>query len=301
MNPLLSQFISSNLVLLTDEVVNEFVVELEKKYSNSIQAVIFYGSCMRERNYQAAVLDFYVIVDSYRDAYQKWGPIFLNKLLPPNVFFIQVDVAGQEYQAKYALVSRRDLSKYTSQHAFHSYFWARFAQPIALVFVRDETVKQWLVSAQEQAITTLLRKVRCMLSSEFSSQELWTKALRLTYAAELRAEPISRADTIYKNSCSYYDGITEVVRDQITNNQKANLNKFLCSFLWKLRIGLGKLLSVARLLKATFTFSNGVDYIAWKIKKHTGEKIVVTDRLRKYPWIFCWPLLWRLVRSGNVR
>ena len=301
MNPLLNQFISSNLVLLTDEVVNEFVVELEKKYSNSIQAVIFYGSCMRERNYQAAVLDFYVIVDSYRDAYQKLLPTILNKLLPPNVFFIQVDVAGQQYQAKYALVSRRDLSKYTSQRTFHSYFWARFAQPIALVFVRDETAKQWLVSIQEQAIITLLRKVRCMLSSEYSSQELWTKALRLTYAAELRTEPISRADIIYKNNCSYYDGITEIVQDQIASNQKANLNKFLCNILWKLRIGLGKLLSVARLLKAIFTFSNGVDYIAWKIKKHTGEKIVVTDRLRKYPWIFCWPLLWRLVRGGNVR
>lgn len=301
MNASLNQHLLSNLTTLTDEVLNEFVSALKEEYADSIQAIVFYGSCMRERNYQNAVLDFYVVVDSYSNAYQKWWPSLLNKLLPPNVFFIQVDVAGQVYQAKYAIVSHPDLVRATSKRVFHSYFWARFAQPFALTFVEHERIRQWLVDIQEQAVTTLITKVHCMLPSACSSKELWTQAFRLTYAAELRAESTSRAATIYLNDSSYYDGVTAAIQGQLFNMQSGKSNKFLCRIEWRLRIWLGKFLSVARLLKATFTFTNGLEYIAWKIKRHTGETVIITNRLRKFPWIFCWPLLWRLLRSGKVR
>ena len=64
---------------------------------------------------------------------------------------------------------------------------------------------------------------------------------------------------------------------------------------------MGKLLSVLRLMKASITFANGVDYIAWKIERHTGEKIEVSDNLRKYPWIYSWPILIRLYRGKKIR
>ena len=54
-------------------------------------------------------------------------------------------------------------------------------------------------------------------------------------------------------------------------------------------------------MKATTTFANGVDYIAWKIERHTGEQLVVSDKLRKYPLIFCWPLLFKFYKQGKIR
>ncbi len=41
---------------------------------------------------------------------------------------------------------------------------------------------------------------------------------------------------------------------------------------WPYRRFTGKLWSVARLLKAAFTFTGGADYIAWKIERHSGQK-----------------------------
>ena len=42
---------------------------------------------------------------------------------------------------------------------------------------------------------------------------------------------------------------------------------------WRLRRMQGKFLSVARLAKAIFTFENGVDYVLWKVKRHSGVHI----------------------------
>jgi hypothetical protein len=63
----------------------------------------------------------------------------------------------------------------------------------------------------------------------------------------------------------------------------------------------GPLLSVLRWIKAAFTFAGGVDYAAWKIERHTGVRIEVTDRLRRRPLIYGWAVLWRLWRSGALR
>lgn len=298
---LLHKHLSANLAALHDDVLDEFIVALKNIYADAIVGIVFYGSCMRTREYEDAVLDFYLVVDAYQHAYQRKLHALLNKLLPPNVFFLQIEVAGKQYQAKYAIVSQKDLSKRTSKRAFHPYFWARFAQPIATVFVRDQESAQWLITMQQQSVLTLMQKVRCMLPEGCSSKKLWVRALQLTYDAELRAESKSRAEFIYAKEAAYFEGITTALSAdddlQFTGSQK----KYACMLRWRLRNWLGKFLSVLRLLKASMTFNDGIDYIAWKIHRHTGEEIEVSDRLRNYPWLFCWPLLWRLYRSGKIR
>ena len=298
--PLL-QHLSSQLVNQEDKVLNQFVTELSHLYADSIEAIVFYGSCMRSREYQDSVLDFYVVVDRYRHAYSSIWQALLNKLLPPNVFFIQAKVDGQQYYAKYAVVSKNDLFKHTSAHAFHPYFWARFVQPIALLFTRNEDTRQWLINVQMQAVLTLMHKAKCMLPLQCSSQEIWCRIFRLTYATELRTESISRAEIIYVSNTAYYDGITTTLHLRDDNRDGSKYATCFCRVRWKVRNWVGKILSILRLLKATATFTDGIDYIAWKVQRHTGEEISVSNRLRKYPWLFCWPLLWRLYRSGKVR
>ena len=63
----------------------------------------------------------------------------------------------------------------------------------------------------------------------------------------------------------------------------------------------GKLLSVARLLKALVTFEGGLDYIAWKLERHSGVPVDIPDRVRRYPLIFIWGLFWKLYRRGVFR
>ena len=296
----LYQHLSTCLKEIDDDVLAEFVKAFKHTYSDALIAVVFYGSCMRTRKYDNAVLDFYVIVDCYRNAYANKWHAFLNKILPPNVYFEQIKLNERAVQAKYAVVSRKDLTKRTAGSAFHPYFWARFAQPISVVYVHNATELQWLAAIQQQSVQTLVRKVNCILEQKWTSKELWINALQLTYRAELRTETKIRAIEIYTNDADYFDGITEAIPAEKFAELEVRRNKTMCKLRWWFRSFIGKWLSVLRLLKATATFANGIDYIAWKIHRHTGESIQVSQRLRKYPWLFCWPLLWRLYRSNKI-
>lgn len=50
---------------------------------------------------------------------------------------------------------------------------------------------------------------------------------------------------------------------------------------WPLRKTQGKLLSVLRQLKALFTSEGGLDYIAWKLRRHSGKRLEIPGRVRR--------------------
>jgi hypothetical protein len=70
---------------------------------------------------------------------------------------------------------------------------------------------------------------------------------------------------------------------------------------WPLRQVQGKVLSILRLLKALSTFEGGLDYLAWKLERHSGQEVVIPDRVKRFPLIFIWGLMWRLYRRGVFR
>ncbi len=57
-------------------------------------------------------------------------------------------------------------------------------------------------------------------------------------------------------------------------------------------------MSILRLVKALFTFEGGIDYIVWKLQRHSGQEIIVPDKVRRYPLVFSWGFFWRLYRRG---
>lgn len=301
MTDLLSDYLQSCLEHHTDAVLEKFVHHLELKFSNSISSVLFYGSCMRSRVYHDAMLDFYVVVDNYKDAYNHTLTAIANKLLPPNVYYLQVEHDNQVYRSKYAVVSKKDLLKNVSASAFHSYFWARFTQPISYAYIREENEKQWIATIQCQSAKTFFKNVMPVLQDQHNSEQLWVRGLQLTYSAELRTETSKRAISIYQSNQAYYDKISEYFFESELHNNTIDSRQKFSQISWKLRVLTGKVLSILRLMKASMTFANGVDYIAWKIERHTGEKIEVSNNLRKYPWIFSWPMLIRLYLSGKIR
>ena len=293
----LSQYISHHLQFQQDEVLESFISQIKNTFKNTIVGIVFYGSCMRSREYKDAMLDFYVVVDDYSHAYTNYWYRYANYLLSPNVFFIKTNVNGQSYQAKYAVMSKNGLHAGVSR-AFHSYFWARFTQPMSCIYARDNDFKQWFLSIQCAAARSFCLAVLPSIKNEITSETFWVQGLQLTYAAELRAETKTRATHIYQSDHEFYDGVFLGLHiENYTDQESPLINKIK----WKIRITYGKVLSVLRLMKATTTFVGGVDYIAWKIERHTGEQVVVSRNMRKYPWIFCWPVIMRLLRQGKIR
>ena len=70
---------------------------------------------------------------------------------------------------------------------------------------------------------------------------------------------------------------------------------------WPRRRIEGKLLSVARLAKASLTYAGGAEYIAWKINRHAGTDIELKPWQKRHPLLAAISLLPRLLRSGAIR
>ncbi len=296
MNNSLPAYIAENLLSLDDPVLQAFVDQLKQHYGPSLYAVVFYGSCLRSREYTEAMLDFYVIVNDYDTAYKNFWERVAIKCLPPNVYCLNAHHDGKQYIAKYAVISQDALKKAVSSRALHSYFWARFCQPIAQVYLAESQARDFLIAIQATAVTTFMRKIAPLTDSAMSAQIFWVRGFEYTYAAELRAEGKSRAHTIVDNNREFYLRLSE-----LNSICPAQQSKRVARGMWQVRIVIGKTLSILRLLKAATTFSNGVDYIAWKIHRHTGEQLTVTPRLRKYPWLFAWPILIKLYLKRTIK
>ena len=81
----------------------------------------------------------------------------------------------------------------------------------------------------------------------------------------------------------------------------SSAQRTICRAGWKVRSLQGKALSLLRLLKGAFTFAGGLDYILWKIERHTGVAVEVPPRLRQHPILALCVLSWRLYRKGAFR
>ena len=102
------------------------------------------------------MLDFYLIVSSYRAAYGRGWLAFANRLIPPNVFPFE----HQGLVAKYAVLSEADLARECAPEARSVSVWARFAQPSRLVWASDEAARTRRSRAVAQAAPTLFALTR---------------------------------------------------------------------------------------------------------------------------------------------
>ena len=92
--------------------------------------MLFYGSCLREKQLDGLMLDFYLIVSDYRAAYDRRWLALANRLIPPNVFHFEQD----GLTAKYAVLSEEDFHRLNGPETRSVSVWARFAQPSRLVW-----------------------------------------------------------------------------------------------------------------------------------------------------------------------
>lgn len=295
--------------------IEPLLAEIKQQHGDALLAILVYGSWLRGK--RDTMLDFYVLVEDYRtldSAWQGW----VCRLLPPNVYQIHHqakadDSDGSDLRAKFALLTLKQFC-HAMQHDFHSYFWARFAQPCEILFARDEATRTSLQNAFAAASATFLRRVLPSMPECFSSRDLWTSGLSQTYRCELRTESSTRADSLYDFNPDYYDEVTRTMAlmpsgsgfpvqqdgDSYLNKSSAITRKLAASSWWLRRVQ-GKLLSMLRLLKAALTFNDPLQYLLWKIERHTGIYIEPSPRQLKYPLIFAWPLLWKLYRRGAFR
>ncbi len=292
--------------------VNLLADEVRKRHGHSVEAILMYGSCLRSGDPYDGLVDFYVLVGDYTSAYDRNWLAWANQLLPPNVFYHEMEHEGRIVRTKYAVISREDFARGMTEW-FHSYLWGRFAQPCRLVFGRDESQKDWVVDVLLQASARFVAETVPMLPVCFDWRLLWQTGLRLSYRAELRTEQADRrAQELVTHASDYFRPMTSPLVASLSYPFRVEEGvrfcleipataRFRVKAAWGLRRVQGKAVSLLRLIKSLFTFQGGVDYILWKLERHTGRRIDVSPQVRRHPLIYGWGVLWKLYREGVFR
>ncbi|MCC7410353.1 MAG: hypothetical protein IT495_01780 [Gammaproteobacteria bacterium] len=271
---------------------------MRARLGESVLAILYYGACFRGRADIDGLLDLYVLVDDYHQAYRRLTPALANALLPPNVFYLQLSAPVAPLRLKYAVISARDFVRHVSPRCFQASLWARFAQPCAAVYLRDTAARVAVVDALTTAVLTFLTRAQAIVPAPADALLLWRTGLAASYATELRPEdPALAAARIVDAAPERYRHFTTAAAlpppDRRTR-RRARLT-------WPLRRVHGKLLNLLRLVKAVFTFEGGVDYVLWKIERHSGVRVEATDAMRRHPLLHIWATAWRLYRMGAFR
>jgi hypothetical protein len=288
----LRELVAEELSLPVDRRVSAMAEAIAAKHGGASRAVLFYGSCLRQKQLDGLMLDFYLIVSDYRSAYDKRWLVVANRLIPPNVFYFEH--AG--LAAKYAVLSEADFAHECSPNAWTVSTAARFAQPSRLVWSADATASERIIDIVSSAAPTLLGWTR-PLAPEASVDEVWKLAFRQTFHSELRAERLSRPDALVESGPQRYERFGAAAMLQT----KVSMTREQAERWWRRMQRHGKRYSVARLAKASATFAGGADYIAWKINRHTGAGIELKPWQRRHPLLAAITLFPRLLKSGAVR
>jgi hypothetical protein len=287
----LRDLIATELAQPVDPRVAAFAQAIAAKHGGASRAVLFYGSCLRERQFDGLMLDFYLIVSDYRAAYGRGWLAAANRLVPPNVFYLE----HEDLRCKYAVLSEADLARYCSAEAPDLSVIARFSQPLRLVWVADHGSRLRVEVAVENAPAVLAAITWPMLGEDEASDtlNLWRRAFELTYGTELRAERKERPGSIVERDAEFYRRLTKALPEL----QGAPGGERT----WRRYRSRGKRAQIMRLAKASFTFAGGADYIAWKINRHAGTDIQLKPWQRRWPLLAAISLLPRLLRTGAVR
>ncbi|MDQ3471486.1 MAG: hypothetical protein M3428_03770 [Pseudomonadota bacterium] len=289
----LQQLVSAELTTPVEPAVKEMAAAIAAKHGEASRAVLFYGSCFRERRFDGLMLDFYLIVSDYRSAYSQSWLAAANRLIPPNVFYFEHGGLA----SKYSVLSEADLERECGPQARSISVLARFAQPSRLAWCADEPASRHAVRSIARCAPTLLAKAAPLVEPGASAVAVWKRAFQLTYGAELRAERSNRSSDIVDADRDRYESFAQAsLEGGLEPAPRSSATPW-----WAHMQRKGKLLSLVRLAKASATFAGGADYLAWKINRHSNAGLELRPWQRRWPVIAAITLLPRLLRSGAVR
>jgi hypothetical protein len=276
----LQSLVADEVSVAVDSPVTDMAAAIAARHPGA-RAVLFYGSCLRETQLDGLMLDFYLIVADYAAAFDRKWLATANRLIPPNVFPFE----------------HRGL----------------IAQPSRLVWSADPAARLAAISAIAQCAPTLLAAARPCVGDAIDPLDLWRRAFALTYAAELRAERKTRAGSVVDADPERYRAFTfpalaaaghpaHLVNGRLVfDHPLSSADRTAGERAWVWRRREGKALTLLRLAKASATYAGGLDYLAWKISRHSGQPIAISAWQRKWPIVGALSLLPRLIVKGAVR
>ena len=186
------------------------------RFKGGALATLFYGSCLRTPATGPTddrIYDFYVVVDDLRaangSALGAWG----NRVLPPNVFRVELASDAGTLRCKYGIVGLAQLRHAVSRDARDTYFWARLCQPTAVPFARGAAMRQEIVALLAEAVTTAAAATAPSFGRRFTSRELWQRVFAASYGRELRPESAEHVAALHDLQAPRFAIVTRFALD----------------------------------------------------------------------------------------
>jgi hypothetical protein len=257
-------------------------------------AVLFYGSNLRTAELEG-VLDFYVLLPGPQ-AERIW----------PRVSYRESGEGEGALRAKIATLALDTFARAAEGRSRDTTIWARFVQPSALAWVRDDAAREAVIAALAGAARTAGRLAAALGPEHGTADEYWRALFRATYKAEFRVEKAGREDAILSANRAHFEGLLPLawsdagiafeqdagrLSPRMSEAERRRILRW-----WQRRRRLGKPLNLLRLAKAATTFDGAARYAAWKIERHTGVALEVTPWRERYPILAAPGALWQVWR-----
>ncbi len=199
----LSRLLATELAQPTPAPARALAAELARRGGTSTRAVLYYGSSLRAETLDG-ILDFYVLLDDVR----AWPGSFLahlgNRLLPPNVGYLEHEHDGQILRAKYAIMSGEQFERRLHEGSLDTTVWARFCQPALLAWSRAAADQAAVVGWISAAVVCAAQWAARLGPRQGTAEDFWRALFARTYQAELRVEKSTRAlDIVGKSPARY--------------------------------------------------------------------------------------------------
>ncbi len=288
--------VSTALSRAVDPGVSAFAARLTDDH---VGGVLFYGSNLRTGSLDG-VLDFYVLTD---------GPV--ERGIWPRVSYHEWDWYGTTLRAKVATMTLATFAAAAAGQLVDTTIWARFVQPSALVWSRDDSAAAAIRDAVAQAARTAARLAVALGPDSGTADDYWRALFRATYAAEFRVESAGREESILAANRAHFDGLLPLaleaggiafvrepdglIHPAMAPGRREDLQRW-----WKRRQRLGKPYNLVRLVRASTTFEGATRYAAWKIERHTGVPVAITPWREKHPVLAAPGVLWQVWRKRRT-
>lgn len=291
--------------------VTALATQLALRARGGAVAVLYYGSTLRSAGLDG-LLDFYVLLDRANQWPGSRLAALANRVLPPNVGYVEGTFDGVRLRAKYAVIAMSQFEARVADRSLDTTLWARFCQPSRCAWQRSAADGERVIAAICAAVVTAAGWAAAHGPAQATADEYWKALFARTYSTEIRVEKTDRSRGIVAADAPRYvrllpqawrasglafeDCGDGQLRPAIDAGARRQLQQR-----WTRRELWGKPLNMLRLTKAAFTFDGGMDYVAWKVERHSGVRIEVKPWQRRFPLLAAPGLYLKLKRLGVIR
>ena len=145
------------------------------RHEPGVAAVLASGSSLRGVASSDTLIDLYVLTDSDSAVSRSRLARRACRLVPPNVHYGEVRWGPAALRAKCAVLPLDLFVRRMEPDVSNPYFWARFAQPCRIVWVRDDKVRDVLVGSLVEAVRTMIAASLPLGQPGDDALELWRR------------------------------------------------------------------------------------------------------------------------------